>query len=184
MYPSEKAESPREAEKTITIPSVQVALMYKNQDGDIEFFLLHRISESFFDRWSFPGGKIDPGETENQTACRETLEESGVATNSDDLTFIRDTEVSTIKEAKGEPITHVYPIKFFAVFIKDKALATNASPSEHDVGRWFSSEEILSDDYIKDLNNGRVSLKPQISGVTKDSIKIALTCQTYIKQAS
>lgn len=184
MYQNERAESPREAEKEKIIPSVQVALMYRTNSDDVEFFLLHRITGSFPDQWCFPGGKIDSGETLLQAACRETFEESGVALSGDDLTLIRHTEASTVRKINGESVTQIYPIKFFAIFIKDKTLAINASPDEHDAGRWFSSKEILNDDYIEDLNNGRVSLKPQISGVTKDSVKIALTCQTYIKQVN
>jgi 8-oxo-dGTP pyrophosphatase MutT (NUDIX family) len=183
MYPSEKAESPREAEKNITTPSVQVALMRHTSSGDIEFFLLHRITESFPDQWCFPGGRIDPGETVVQTATRETFEESGIVINSDDLTFIRDTEVSTIKKINGESITHIYPIKFFAVFTDNKS-PFNASPEEHDAGRWFTSKEILGDNlFSEQLINGRYSLAPIISQTTKDSVNFALTCHESIKQA-
>ena len=181
MSQREKAESPREAEKLCIIPSVQVALMYKTQDGDVEFFLLHRIAGGFTGNWSFPGGKIDPGETEDQSACRETLEESGVQINREELTFIRDTEVSTVREINGQSIQYIYPIKFFAVFIKDKNLATNASPDEHNEGCWLSSKEILANNYFSQQNNTRTSLRPTVSTTTLDSINIALTCQSAIK---
>lgn len=40
-----------------------------------EVLLVHRPK---YDDWSFPKGKLDPGEHVTQTACREVLEETGV----------------------------------------------------------------------------------------------------------
>lgn len=181
MFQTEKTGTSREAEILRTIPSVQVALMYKTADGDIEFFLLHRTAGGFTGNWSFPGGKIDPGETEDQAACRETNEESSVLIKSANLTFIRDTSVSTIRKINGQSIQCIYPIKLFAVFINDKSLATNASPGEHDEGCWFSSRDIQNNNIVS-LNNGRSSFAPLISSTTLDSINTALSCQSIIKQ--
>jgi phosphohistidine phosphatase SixA/ADP-ribose pyrophosphatase YjhB (NUDIX family) len=44
-------------------------------DSGREVLLVHRPK---YDDWSFPKGKLDPGEHVTQTACREVLEETGV----------------------------------------------------------------------------------------------------------
>ena len=44
-------------------------------DGRIEVLLVHRDR---YDDWTFPKGKLDPGETWEQAAVREVFEETGV----------------------------------------------------------------------------------------------------------
>lgn len=43
--------------------------------GRLRVLLVHRPA---YDDWSFPKGKVDPGETEEAAALREVLEETGV----------------------------------------------------------------------------------------------------------
>jgi 8-oxo-dGTP pyrophosphatase MutT (NUDIX family) len=43
-------------------------------DGSLEVLLIHRPR---YDDWSFPKGKLDPGETWEQAALREVWEETG-----------------------------------------------------------------------------------------------------------
>jgi len=43
--------------------------------GGVEIVLVHRLA---YDDWSFPKGKLDPGETEVQAALREVQEETGL----------------------------------------------------------------------------------------------------------
>jgi len=44
-------------------------------DDDVEVLLVHRPK---YDDWSFPKGKREPGETDEQCAVREVEEETGV----------------------------------------------------------------------------------------------------------
>jgi 8-oxo-dGTP diphosphatase len=44
-------------------------------DGSIEVVLVHRPR---YDDWSWPKGKLDPGETDEQAARREVLEETSL----------------------------------------------------------------------------------------------------------
>ncbi|MFM8305215.1 MAG: NUDIX hydrolase [Actinomycetota bacterium] len=44
-------------------------------DGGPEVLIVHRPR---YDDWSFPKGKQDPGETDEETALREVAEETGV----------------------------------------------------------------------------------------------------------
>jgi 8-oxo-dGTP diphosphatase len=43
--------------------------------GGVEIVLVHRLG---YDDWSFPKGKLHPGETEAQAALREVQEETGL----------------------------------------------------------------------------------------------------------
>ena len=47
----------------------------RGEGGVVEIVLVHRPA---YDDWSFPKGKLDPGETEAQAALREVEEETGL----------------------------------------------------------------------------------------------------------
>jgi 8-oxo-dGTP diphosphatase len=47
----------------------------RGEDGAVEIVLVHR---AVYDDWSFPKGKLHPGETEAQAALREVQEETGL----------------------------------------------------------------------------------------------------------
>lgn len=46
-------------------------------DGGLEVLVVHRPR---YDDWSFPKGKLDPGESWEQAAVREVWEEAGIVT--------------------------------------------------------------------------------------------------------
>ena len=50
---------------------------WRRTDGGLEVLVIHR---SRYDDWSFPKGKLDPGETWEQAAVREVWEETGLVT--------------------------------------------------------------------------------------------------------
>ncbi len=49
----------------------------RDGDGRVEVVLIHRAR---YDDWSLPKGKLDPGETDEQAACREVTEETTLVT--------------------------------------------------------------------------------------------------------
>jgi bis(5'-nucleosidyl)-tetraphosphatase len=49
-------------------------VLFLKENNNIEYLLLHYYDS----HWDFPKGKIDPGETKQQTAHRELLEETGL----------------------------------------------------------------------------------------------------------
>lgn len=51
------------------------AVVMRRADGTTEVLVVHRPR---YDDWSLPKGKVDPGETFEEAAVREVLEESGV----------------------------------------------------------------------------------------------------------
>jgi 8-oxo-dGTP diphosphatase len=63
--------------------------------GDSEVALVHRPK---YDDWSFPKGKLDPGETDEQAAIREVEEETGLRARLDrELPSVR------YRDANGRP---------------------------------------------------------------------------------
>jgi 8-oxo-dGTP pyrophosphatase MutT (NUDIX family) len=51
------------------------AVVHRDGDGGIEVLLVHRPK---YDDWTFPKGKLDPGETFEDAAVREVEEEAGI----------------------------------------------------------------------------------------------------------
>lgn len=51
------------------------AVLYKREEGEISFLMLRETRSRF---WSFPKGHMEEDETEEQTAVREVLEETGL----------------------------------------------------------------------------------------------------------
>ena len=60
---------------------IGAAILVANPRGEV--LLLKRAPESYFapDKWGFPGGKIEEGETPLQAALRETKEETQLVVN-------------------------------------------------------------------------------------------------------
>ena len=56
-------------------PKVAVGTIISGEEG---FLLLRRAIEPALGKWTFPGGYMDRGETLEQAAVREALEETGV----------------------------------------------------------------------------------------------------------
>jgi len=51
------------------------AILIRERNGNLEVLLGHRDRE--FDDWTFPKGKVEDGETVEETAIREVREETG-----------------------------------------------------------------------------------------------------------
>jgi len=51
------------------------ALPWRREDGELQVMLVHRPR---YDDWSWPKGKLDPGEQWPAAAVREVLEETGL----------------------------------------------------------------------------------------------------------
>jgi 8-oxo-dGTP diphosphatase len=52
-----------------------VVVWREGDDGEVVFLLVHRAE---YDDWSFPKGKNEPGEPDEDCAVRETAEETGL----------------------------------------------------------------------------------------------------------
>jgi thiamine-phosphate pyrophosphorylase len=67
------------------VPGAAVVCLYQDQ-----VLLVQRDREPNRGRWSFPGGRIEPGETARDAAARETLEETGVRVHVLDVVDVYD----------------------------------------------------------------------------------------------
>jgi 8-oxo-dGTP pyrophosphatase MutT (NUDIX family) len=68
--------------------------------GDAEIVLVHRLA---YDDWTFPKGKLDPGESEPQAALREVEEETGLV-----CSLGREAGVTSYSDPAGRPKTVRY----------------------------------------------------------------------------
>ena len=72
----------------------------RREDGAYEILLVHRPA---YDDWSFPKGKLEPGEREEDAAIREVEEETGLHCRLE-----RELELVSYLDPKGRPKTVRY----------------------------------------------------------------------------
>jgi 8-oxo-dGTP pyrophosphatase MutT (NUDIX family) len=92
--------------------------------------------------WTFPKGKLDPGETYEQAACREVVEETGLSCRTS--RFIGTTEYL---HRKGRP-------KVVAYFLMSEVAGAFTPNDEVDELRWCTvreAERLLTWDRDRDL---------------------------------
>jgi 8-oxo-dGTP pyrophosphatase MutT (NUDIX family) len=98
----------------------------RRPDGVLEVLLVHRPR---YDDWTIPKGKLEPGETHEQAARREVLEETGL-----DCELGRELPSTSYRDRKGRPKT----VRYWAM----RPLAGEPAPSrEIDDVRWASLAE-------------------------------------------
>lgn len=120
---------------------VYVSILVQNADGEV--LLVKRSSDSKFapGQWEFINGSIDPGETAEQTAVRELIEEAGIGI---DQSMLTPGKIYETTDADGRWV--VLPFK---VTVQDADVTI--SP-EHTDYQWLSVGDISSiDDVASDF---------------------------------
>jgi 8-oxo-dGTP diphosphatase len=83
-------------------------------------------------RWEFPGGKVDPGESEPDAVVREIREELGC-------------EIEVVRRLPGEqPVDRGYVLRVYEADLR----AGEPTPHEHDAIRWLGPEELHDVDWL------------------------------------
>ncbi|MCD7766054.1 MAG: (deoxy)nucleoside triphosphate pyrophosphohydrolase [Lachnospiraceae bacterium] len=99
-----------------------------------KIFATQRGYGEFKDGWEFPGGKVEPGETEQEALMREIRE-----------------ELDTVIEV-GEQITRVeYDYPTFHLSMNcfwAEVVSGDLVLKEHEAARWLSKEELYSVEWL------------------------------------
>jgi 8-oxo-dGTP diphosphatase len=83
-------------------------------------------------RWEFPGGKVDPGESDEAAAVREIREEL-------------DCEIEVVRRLPGEqPLARGLVLRVYEATIR----AGEPTPHEHDAIRWLAPEQLDDVDWL------------------------------------
>lgn len=130
-------------------------IVYSGSDDDIRFLFLTR-KEGFLD---FPKGHIEAGETEVESAVRETLEETGLKVEAD--TRFRYNQEYWYQR-KGEKIRkHV--IMFVARAPENQEVQVSF---EHEGHKWLTYHDALSELSYKTQKEMLTAAMNYISGLT------------------
>lgn len=85
-----------------------------------------------YDDWTLPKGKLDPGETFEQAALREVLEETGL-----ECRIVEELDSTSYTDSKGRPKV----VRYFRMEVEAGAFAVN---DEVDELRWLAPDEARS----------------------------------------
>lgn len=104
---------------------------------DNQVLLVKRCNSDWAsERWNFPGGLLEDGETLLQAAVRETREETGVIVEAQDFTLVHVLHV----QAGGTNTRTI--IGFYFIATKWRGTPINNEPDKHsDIG-WFDVENL------------------------------------------
>jgi 8-oxo-dGTP diphosphatase len=101
-------------------------VVWRRERGELQVLVVHRPR---YDDWSFPKGKLDPGETHRDAAWREVWEETGLECElGDELAEV------TYADRFGRPKR----VRYWGMQVTDGAFEPN---DEVDQVRWASVDE-------------------------------------------
>lgn len=108
-------------------------LCWRERESEVEVLLVHR---EYYNDWSFPKGKQDPGELLPQTAVREVLEEVG-------LRVKLGRKLSIIRYQVGDQDKEVH---YWASKLKDKASKLKSFESNAEIAKaeWVTTKKALT----------------------------------------
>ncbi|ASW56655.1 (deoxy)nucleoside triphosphate pyrophosphohydrolase [Plantactinospora sp. KBS50] len=101
-------------------------------------------------RWEFPGGKVEPGETERAALIRECFEELGVRIE------VSDRVGGDVPMAHGRAVLRVYLARLVG--------PTRPRPLEHAALRWLAADDLDEVPWLPADRPIVVALRPLLAG--------------------
>jgi 8-oxo-dGTP diphosphatase len=124
-------------------PKFEVTGCFVQCNGEI--ILLHRQNHKpQGGTWGIPSGKIHEGENMLDTACRETLEETGLAIPRDEMNFFSSVYV---KHSEYDLVYHIFHTTL------NKKTKIKISEGEHKDAKWVTPKDALDLPLIHDLES-------------------------------
>lgn len=105
----------------------EVTTVFIFQDNKI--LLLKRKKQPYIDCWAPPGGKLDAGESAEDAACRETLEEVN-------LHVTLENYLGSYLNPETNVLDHLFTTTCFS------GTVNNNEPEKHEAVAWFSINQI------------------------------------------
>ncbi|OWR26679.1 DNA mismatch repair protein MutT [Saccharibacillus sp. O23] len=103
------------------------------QDADGRVLLLLRGKDPEMNKWSIPGGKVDPYETSQNAIVREVEEETGLRVQIERLLCIDET-------IRPEQEQHLLSLIYLVQAVSGEP--ENREPQKHAQMRWFAANEL------------------------------------------
>jgi len=128
-------------------------VVYRRRDGTAEYCLI-RVGE----RWGFPKGLIEPGETPATAAAREVAEETGL----DPAALVERASLPEIRYAYRWEGTLVFKRVRHFLFEAPGGAALQPQASEVDEARWFPAVEA---ERVLSFKNSLTALRAAIAAV-------------------
>ena len=117
-----------------TIRVVAAVIKTIDEKGNIQFFVTQRGYGEFKDKWEFPGGKIEDGETAEEALKREILEELDMKISVGDR----------IKTVEYDYPTFHLSMDCFMCKIEEGTPILK----EHEAARWLDKSSLSSVDWL------------------------------------
>ena len=109
-----------------TIVRAAGGIVVRGSGSELEVLLVHRPQ---YDDWTFPKGKVESGETDEECAVREIEEETGLR-----CSLGRELEPTSYPDAKGRP-------KVVRYWVMEAVAGTLRFDFEVDAARWVTADE-------------------------------------------
>ena len=133
-------------------------VIFTIRDHSLRVLLVRRGIEPFKGQWAIPGGFIQTGETLEDAAMRELVDETGVSD-----VYLE--QLYTFGDPGRDPRGRVVTVAYFALVAGDRALAPGSDAAE---ANWFSMDDLpsLAFDHRKILDYALVRLRNKLEYTT------------------